>query len=111
MTFRLEDGRRKDGGGSGEGRVTRSILPPATKTLLFLLRSFSSHVRVSIPPLVEGACWKTWQLDLYVAEHSVNVSITFRFFGPSLSVHSFPLSQLLALLALSAQTKPKMYFH
>ena len=29
--FRPEGGRRKDGGGSGESRVTRSILPPVTK--------------------------------------------------------------------------------
>ena len=49
VIFRLEDGRWKDGGGSGESRVTRSILPPAlTKTLLFLLRSCFSRVRVSI---------------------------------------------------------------
>ena len=37
VIFRLEDGRRKDGGGSGESRVTRSILPPVTKTLLLAL--------------------------------------------------------------------------
>ena len=45
--LRPEDGRRKDDGGSGESRVMRSILPPVTKTLLFLLRSFLSRVRVS----------------------------------------------------------------
>ena len=39
--FGLEDGRRKDSGGSGESRVeSRSTLPPVTKTLL---RLFPPH--------------------------------------------------------------------